>query len=241
MSRRLRQEQKKLMGSQRKSGKPAVKRPAGKPYHHGDLRQALLNAALELVDETGPRGFSLAQVCRQAGVSMAAPYRHFEDKESLLAAVCQSSFVLFRETLLAAKSACGKDVRQRLKALAHAYLSFAETNESRFRIMFSANLPKSRFPELYATARSAFEITLETVADCQGFSDATSPETYTQAVSLWSNCHGLAALMIDGYLREISVEQRIPELIDLMIERFINSLPDAAEDATAGLEPAPEK
>jgi AcrR family transcriptional regulator len=196
---------------------------AKKPYHHGDLRQALIKATLELVDSTGPRGFSLAQVCRQAGVSTAAPYRHFEDKESLLAAVSESSFALFRQALLQARDAGAGSPIQTLRALAGAYLDFACNNQSRFRVMFSSGLPKSRFPDLYKSARSALDIVLETVSECQTLLPPESKrlDAYTLAVSLWSQCHGLASLLIDGYLKEISVEERIPELLDLLVDRYV--------------------
>lgn len=207
------------MSEKEQPSQPGI--PGKKAYHHGDLRQALMNATLELVDSRGPRGFSLAQVCRQAGVSTAAPYRHFEDKESLLAAVSESSFVLFRQALIQARAAGGDPVTV-LRALAGAYLDFACKNQSRFRVMFSSGLPKARFPGLYQAARSAFDIVLETVSECQDLLPSQNErlDTYTLAVSLWSECHGLAYLLIDGYLRETPVEGRVSELLDLLVVRF---------------------
>ena len=199
------------------------------PYHHGDLKEALIKATLELVDAGGPRSFSLAQVCRQAGVSTAAPYRHFEDKESLLAYASQASFLLFRQALLEARAGSRQDPRQALRALAGTYIDFARHNQSRFRVMFSAGLPRSRFPDVYGDSRQAFDIVLETVAECQALlpDQCRRLDPYMLSAALWSQCHGLAVLLLDGYIKDTAVEERIPELLDLLIDRFIGDLSES--------------
>jgi len=202
--------------------KNGEKKPKAGSYHHGDLKEALVAAALDLVDRKGPKGFSLAQVCRQAGVSVAAPYRHFADKEALLAAVAQSGFLLFQGYLEETVRPYENDPFESLRVLAVKYVEFARQNPSRFRVMFAADLQKSRFPELFATAHNAFVVVLKTIERCG--TGRSASETYILAVSIWAQCHGIAVLAVDGFLREISMEERINELIKLTLDRFIEDL-----------------
>lgn len=205
--------------------KRRLKKPdRAKPYHHGDLKEALVTAALELVDSKGPRGFSLAEVCRQAGVSVAAPYRHFEDKQSLMAAVAQSSFLLFEKHLALARAKHAHDPIEAIRAIAYAYVDFARVNPSRFRVMFSSELKKARFPELYATAHSTFEVVLSTIESYRDPDGADRAGTYMQAVSMWSQCHGIAYLLVDGFLREVSIEHRVDNVLAIAVERFIDAI-----------------
>jgi len=216
------------MTSRITKSKNVPKKLKGGSYHHGDLKEALVAAALDLVDRKGPKGFSLAEVCRQAGVSVAAPYRHFADKEALLAAVAQSGFLLFQAHLEESMRACENDPFESLRVLAVKYVEFARQNPSRFRVMFAADLQKSRFPELFATARNAFEVVLNTIERC-GTARSRS-ENYILAVSVWAQCHGIAVLAVDGFLREISMEERINELIKLTLDRFIEDLAPSRHD-----------
>jgi AcrR family transcriptional regulator len=116
-------------------------------YHHGDLRAALVDAAIALVAERGVRGFSLAEASRRLGVSAAAPYRHFADRDELLAAVAVRSLLVF-----AARAATEADgdagPRQRLAAMTHAYVRFAAEERPLFDALYSAGLDKTRYPSL---------------------------------------------------------------------------------------------
>src|SRR5262245_23788463 len=107
----------------------------GGKYHHGDLRRALLDAALEILAEGGAAGLTLREVARRAGVTHAAPYRHFEDKAALLAAVAEEGFrAVYAEML--ARSERVKDPVERLYQIGAAYVLFAVTHPAHFRVMF---------------------------------------------------------------------------------------------------------
>ena len=126
---------------------PVKRRPTGR--HHGDLRNALEGAALELVAEKGPHGFSLNEASRRAGVSVAAPYKHFADREALLAALAVTGFRAQREYFEAALAAADdQDPADQLAALAAAYVRFAVQQPALFDVTFYIGLEKERHPEL---------------------------------------------------------------------------------------------
>ncbi len=121
------------------------RRPTG--THHGDLRNALEEAALALVAERGPHGFTLAEACRKAGVSVSAPYKHFADREALLASLAGKGYEEQRRRYRAALAA-HTDPAEQLAAFAVAYVRFAVEERALFDITFLAGLDKSRHPEL---------------------------------------------------------------------------------------------
>jgi AcrR family transcriptional regulator len=199
---------------------------SGRAYHHGDLKEALLMASLELVSEKGPHGFTLAEVCRKAGVSVAAPYRHYRDRQALLAAIAGTGFELQFEVMAQAVDECPDKTFQALSALAASYVNFAIANPSRYRVMYGSDLSKAKFPELYATARRAFDVVFCTVEKCLIASGKPTKNTYALSVSMWSHCHGIAMLCVDGFLREIAMDERVNELINLAIESFTRQIQD---------------
>ena len=119
----------------------------GGRYHHGDLRAALVDAAIDLIAERGVRGFSLAEASRRIGVSAAAPYRHFADRDDLLAAVAVRSLQVFA-AMVAAEADDAADPRQQLAAMTRAYVRFAAQQRPLFDALYSWGLDKSRYPEL---------------------------------------------------------------------------------------------
>ncbi len=173
---------------------------SGRPYHHGDLRAALLDAADALLDEGGDGAVSLREVARRAGVSPTAAYRHFADKEALLAALALRGFEAFGAAMGAAvaQGAGAPHV-----ARGRAYLRFALARPGRFRLMFGPLLARSpAHPDLLAASRQAFTA-LQANA---GGRDA--------ALRSWGMVHGLAHLLLD---------QAIPEAgeAEALIERLI--------------------
>lgn len=149
-----------------------------RPYHHGDLQAALLDAADRLLDAGGDGAVSLREAARQAGVSATAAYRHFADKEALLAALAARHFRDFARTLAEAGS---------LNAMGRAYMRFALARPGRFRLMFGPLLARAAgHPELQAASRAAFAAL---------GAEAASPEA---ALRAWGMVHGLAHLLLDG-------------------------------------------
>ncbi|MFI9835152.1 TetR/AcrR family transcriptional regulator [Streptomyces sp. NPDC051913] len=127
----------------------AVKRARPSGVHHGDLRNALEQAALALVDEKGPHGFTLAEACRRAGVSVSAPYKHFADRDALLASLALRGYEEQRRRYRAAL-ADHADPAEQLAAFAAAYVRFAAEERALFAITFLAGLNKEHHPELAA-------------------------------------------------------------------------------------------
>jgi AcrR family transcriptional regulator len=136
---------------------PVKRRPTGR--HHGDLRNALERAALELVAEKGPHGFSLNEASRRAGVSVAAPYKHFADREALLASLAVVGYHEQRARFAAAVETAG-DPAARLAAFAAAYVRFAAAESALFDVTFYAGLDKARHPELAAAGDAVLSVVL---------------------------------------------------------------------------------
>lgn len=171
-----------------------------KPYHHGDLRGALLQASLELLRHPTPGGFTLREIARRAGVSHNAPYRHFRDKDDLLAAIAEQGF----ERLTAAmRSAAGKGQTpfQELQSAGIAYVEFAQAQPEHFSVMFSIDLRENRHVSAKAAADRCFaELVKLVVASRQAQSPrSVSPET--AALVAWTQVHGIALLALRGQLR----------------------------------------
>ena len=171
-------------------------------YHHGDLRRALVDAALALIAEGELGTFSLREVARRAGVTPAAPYHHFKDKTALLAAVAEEGFVALRARLEAALAPVSpSDMRGRFAALSRAYLEFARARPAHYRVMF---LPEFKSQQEHPSFHLAADRTLEVLAKQvrQAAPQASPREVMTRTVLIWSIGHGLASLWNDGVLDE---------------------------------------
>lgn len=165
-------------------------------YHHGDLRAALVAAGLAILEEgVDPSVLSLREAARRAGVSAMAPYRHFDDKDALLAALATVGFERLGAALRAAD--VGDDGRAALRAQGVAYVAFACAHPALFRLMFGARSP-SKTGALLAAERATFDVLAGRVAGLMG---AASAETVAdEALAKWALVHGLAMLAVDGQL-----------------------------------------
>jgi len=178
-------------------------RPAARlrPYHHGDLRRALLAAALELVRLRGPEGFTLREAARRVGVSQTAPYRHFRTKEALLAAVAEEGFRALLGRLEEVAAGAGTDPLPRLRALGEATFEFYVVDAARFRVMFGpASARKDRYPALAEAWQRVNALLLEALVACQGAGQIRVGDPLELGLTTAAMVHGLAALVADGQL-----------------------------------------
>jgi len=178
-------------------------------YHHGDLRAALVDTAIELVAERGVRNFSLAEASRRLGVSVSAPYAHFSDRDELRAAVAVHAYELFYAELRPEMDRF-QTPADRLAAIARAYVRFAGTHRPLFETLFEAGLDKSRHPELAAAERpidDAFSSSVRALPDCG------ERESEDLATAIEAAAHGHAMLLLDGSFGEG------PEAVGLAAER----------------------
>jgi AcrR family transcriptional regulator len=171
-----------------------VSNPRTKPYHHGDLKAALLDGAVELIVERGVRRFSLAELSRRLGVTVAAPYRHFASRDELLAAVAVRALQAFGEAL-AVQSTETDPPAKRLAAMAGGYVRFAAEQPELFGVVFGLGLDKKkRHPELRHAYEDVEGLIAACVAElCPG--DPDGAEQLTDAVE--ATAHGYAALLTD--------------------------------------------
>jgi AcrR family transcriptional regulator len=170
-------------------------------YHHGDLRQALINAALELVTEQDARSLSLREVARRVGVSHTAPYRHFADKDALLATVAEEGFEMLSHSLQAAMESLTADPLQQLEAVGVAYVRYAIEHPSHYRVMFGAyGADEETHPSLAKASRQAFMVLMNVIVMGQSAGVMRTGEPQQLAQAAWSLVHGLAMLLLDGQL-----------------------------------------
>ncbi|MDX1368605.1 TetR/AcrR family transcriptional regulator [Pseudomonas sp.] len=182
------------------------------PYHHGELKPALLAAAAQLLDEGGVALISLREVARRAGVSHNAPYRHFADRDSLLAALAEDGF---RELGRRMDAETGG-----LAALGQCYVYFALEQPGRFALMFGAGLDKARYPQLQQAALALYQRLALAVHET---APAREPEVATLAA--WSLVHGLAQLLLDRQLSEaVQGGLSAAELSERVTRMFANGL-----------------
>lgn len=170
-----------------------------KPYHHGDLREALVAAGEEVLAEAGEAGLTLRAVAAKVGVTQAAPYRHFPDKDALLAAIAARGFGEFKVALDEGVARGKQPVEQLLEA-GQAYLAFAMKHPARVRVMFRLVAGNEAVPELLATAPSAFNVLIDGVRRCQEAGELPAGDPLPLAMACWSMVHGLALLVLDGAL-----------------------------------------
>jgi AcrR family transcriptional regulator len=166
------------------------------------LRDVLVQAAAALIAKKGPQGFSLREVARRARVSEAAPYWHFADREALLAAVAERGFVEMAKEMLEIRANVASP-RQRLRALGLGYVRFALAHPSYLRVMFGSEVPdKAAHPTLKAAGDRTFELLVQTITEGQAAGQVRGGDPVELAVAAWSIVHGLAALLVDGKLKD---------------------------------------
>ncbi len=210
-----------------------------RPYHHGNLKEELLTAALELIGKVGPRAFTLREVARQAKVSHNAPYRHFRDKDDLLAAIAGDGFNRLADTMLAV-SAGASNPLQRMLLNGRGYVQFARRNPEHFLVMFDYLDGLETRGEHAAAGKRAFHILLDSVVTAQAAGQLPAVDPHALALIAWSQVHGLAKLAIGGHI-PFESEAGLLQFADLATQALTHGLTNLRPAISATLDSNPSK
>lgn len=196
-----------------------------KGYHHGNLREALIDAALKLIGEKGPGGLTFADAARAAGVSGAAPYRHFRDRDALMADVALRGYEAFAQKLSEAWNDGRPDPFTGLDNLGKAYLGFARNEPSLFAAMFESGLVLSEHPKTAAAADRSFEV-LRSACEALAVTKAEGqrPPALMMALHIWSLSHGIAALFGRGDATRRAIPMPAEELLEAAVLVYLDGL-----------------
>ncbi|MCP4383239.1 MAG: TetR/AcrR family transcriptional regulator [Hyphomicrobiales bacterium] len=189
-------------------------------YHHGDLRAQLLNATRQLVEEKGPDRFSISEACRAAGVTTAAPYRHFSDKREMLVAVAMEGMERLREAMKAAVAERTDGTVDSITALGMAYVGFAKREPGVFRLMFGLTRDHGKHELMMALGQETFGILLSQVAAYLGKPNIDD-EVTRRGFALWTSVHGMSFLLIDDKVDVVKFPIDMDELIGEMAVRLL--------------------
>ena len=193
-------------------------------YHHGELRQALINAARHLIQERDGNDFSLSDACRRAGVSTAAPYRHFADKTEIINEVVAQGFVDMTTRFRTAAEVFAPGERGRIVAVGQVYLAFAIGEPALFRMMFSQKPNLSEDDIVTSQGKICFAYVLQEVIDYCTFQGVMG-NAQMIALQLWTLVHGAASLTIDGDYAKVAPQIDTREMIASGAERLLFLLP----------------
>jgi AcrR family transcriptional regulator len=201
------------------------KRRAERAYHHGNLKEALIQAARELIKEKGPAGFTFADAARSAGVSAAAPYRHFRDREALLADVAREGFLRFEAMLTTGWNGGKPDAMTAFNNVGRAYLAFARAEPAYYAAMFESGLPPDLSPDLRAAADRAFGV-LRSAAETLTASLPAErrPPALMMSLHIWSLSHGIASLFGRGDAGRRSLPMTAEELLESAMLIYLQGL-----------------
>jgi AcrR family transcriptional regulator len=194
-------------------------------YHHGNLKEALVRAALALIAEKGPAGFTFADAARWAGVSAAAPYRHYRDREELLADVARRGFDEFTDCLTKAWDHGKPDPQTAFQRLGKTYLAFARSEPAFYSAMFEAGVPPDANPELRAAGDRAFAVVR---AACEAISlllpKDKRPPALMMALHIWALSHGIASLFARGDGSQRSLPMPAEDLLEAGVLVYLSGL-----------------
>jgi AcrR family transcriptional regulator len=195
-----------------------VKRKSG--YHHGNLRDALVGAARQLLSERGVDGFSLSDACRQAGVSTAAPYKHFRDKNEILEEITVQGFNDLGARLVAAVDQAGPGTIPGMVAMGHAYVSFAIDETAVFRLMFGQHPALKQIEHVSSTGRGCFGQVIEQV-ELYCLRNGVCGDPRAIALELWTFVHGAASLLIDEDYQKVAPGIDVQAMITSVTPRLL--------------------
>ena len=194
-------------------------------YHHGNLREALIEAALELIAAKGAAGFTFAEAARSAGVSPGAPYRHFRDRDALIADVARRGFQQFAEDLARAWNDGQPDPHTALQNLGRAYLVFARDEPAYYAAMFEAQMPPDMDRELAQASDKAFAVLRQAAeALIANLPARQRPPAMMVSLHIWSLAHGIASLFGRGDDARRTLPMSPDELLEAGVLIYLQGL-----------------
>jgi AcrR family transcriptional regulator len=195
-------------------------------YHHGNLREALLQAALDLIGQKGAAGFTFADAARMAGVSPAAPYRHFRDRDELLSSIAQRGFEQFEAALTEAWDDGRPDTITAFERVGRAYLNFARQQPALYSAMFESGIPIDMNPTLQAAGERAFAIIRAAAERLAALAPpgVPRPPAMMMALHIWSMSHGVASLFARGDAARRKLPMSPDELLEAEVLIYLRGL-----------------
>jgi len=201
-------------------------------YHHGNLKEALIQAALELIAEHGPSGFTFADASRSAGVSPAAPYRHFRDRDELMADVAKRGFERFGAALAKAWNEGRPDPFTAFQKFGQAYLDFARTEPAFYSAMFEAGVSLDANPELQLVSDNAFAVLRQATEQLSAIlPKGERPPALMMALHIWALAHGIASLFARGDAARRKLPMTPEDLLEAAVLVYLRGL-GLGRDAT---------
>lgn len=195
-----------------------------KNYHHGDLKNALIQSGVEILSKEGIEGLSLRKVAQRAGVSHSAPYSHFPDKQSLIAAISTEGFHQLYDELDAAISAHPKNPKEQLQQGALTYVQFALNHTDTFKIMFSGVLEKEKdYPAFVEISHRTFQRVVDVIRACQEAGVLHSTSAEMMAIAVWGQVHGITSLALEGQISHTVLDHHaIEDVVSFAIEQMLS-------------------
>jgi AcrR family transcriptional regulator len=190
---------------------------ATRPYHHGNLRAALLERAVRTVDERGVQALSLRELAREVGVSHAAPRRHFPDRQALLDAISEDGFERLGDALTEAVDRAGTAFGARLHALARAYIAFSTDHPALLELMF-AGKQRAGAEHVRQASDRAFAIALTVIAQAQAGGELAPGDPGRVAIVAFAALQGLASMANGGMIDQTPVQEVVTDAIDQLLD-----------------------
>jgi len=216
---------------------------AERGYHHGNLKEALLQAALDLIAKKGPAGFTFADAARLAGVSPAAPYRHFRDRDELLSSIALRGFEQFEAMLSNAWDDGRPETVAAFERVGKAYLAFAREEPAFYSAMFESSLPLDLTPALLAASERAFSVIRAAAERLAALAPpgVPRPPALMMALHIWSMSHGVASLFARGDAARRKLPMSAEDLLEAEVLIYLRGLGFPTGSQPAGAKANPDQ
>ena len=203
-----------------------------KKYHHGDLKNALIEAGIDILSKEGVGALSLRKVARKAGVSHTAPYAHFADKQALIAAIATEGYEKLYARISGVVQQYHDDPARQLVEAAYAYLEFALTDTDHFKITLSGIVEKEKdYPAFVTISKKNFDLVVEIIEACQKEGVLPAGPSDLMAVSTWGLLHGLVSLVLEEQVSHTILERfTLREMVVFSLNLITNKPPNPSSD-----------